>query len=101
MLGIGGFTPLDGFMTQADWKGVCDEMRLADGLFWPIPITLSTDRQAADAIQAGAEIALADPDDGSSPRDDEAHREVRDRQGARMQERCSRRPTPSTPAWRW
>ena len=65
MLGIGGFTPLDGFMTQADWKGACDEMRLADGLFWPIPITLSTNRQAAGALNAGAEIALADPDDGS------------------------------------
>ena len=39
MLGIGGFTPLDGFMGEADWRGVCDEMRTADGLFWPIPIT--------------------------------------------------------------
>jgi sulfate adenylyltransferase len=65
MLGIGGFSPLDGFMTQADWKGTCDEMRLADGLFWPIPITLSTHRQAAGSLKAGAEIALADPDDGS------------------------------------
>jgi sulfate adenylyltransferase len=65
MLGIGGFTPLDGFMTQADWKGTCDEMRLADGLFWPIPITLSTNRQAAGSLKAGAEIALADPDDDS------------------------------------
>jgi len=65
MLGIGGFTPLEGFMTQADWKGACDEMRLADGLFWPIPITLSTNRQAAGSLKTGAEIALADPDDGS------------------------------------
>ena len=65
MLGIGGFTPLDGFMTHADWKGTCDEMRLADGTFWPVPITLSTNRQAAAALQVGAEIALADPDDGS------------------------------------
>ena len=65
MLGIGGFTPLDGFMTQADWKGTCDEMQLADGLFWPIPITLSTNRQAAGSLKVGAEIALADPDDGS------------------------------------
>ena len=42
MLGIGGFTPLDGFMTHADWKSVCNDYRTADGLFWPIPITLST-----------------------------------------------------------
>ena len=37
MLGIGGFTPLDGFMTHADWQGVCDGMKMANGLFWPIP----------------------------------------------------------------
>jgi len=42
MLGIGGFTPLDGFMTHGDWERVCDGMELASGLFWPIPITLST-----------------------------------------------------------
>jgi sulfate adenylyltransferase len=65
MLGIGGFTPLDGFMTHADWRGTCDELRLADGTFWPIPITLSTNRQAADALEVGAEIALVDPDDDS------------------------------------
>jgi len=65
MLGIGGFTPLDGFMTHADWKGTCDELRLANGTFWPIPITLSTNRQAAAALQVGVEIALTDPDDGS------------------------------------
>jgi sulfate adenylyltransferase len=65
MLGIGGFTPLEGFMAHDDWKGVCDEMRLANGLFWPIPITLSTDNATADSIKIGAEIALADPDDGS------------------------------------
>src|SRR6185312_8958582 len=42
MLGIGGFTPLEGFMTEADWEGVCGSYRTAAGLFWPIPITLST-----------------------------------------------------------
>jgi sulfate adenylyltransferase len=62
MLGIGGFTPLEGFMARDDWKGVCDEMRLANGLFWPIPITLSTDN---DSVKVGGEVALTDPDDGS------------------------------------
>src|SRR2546422_1647958 len=62
MLGIGGFTPLEGFMTHDDWKGVCDEMRLANGLFWPIPITLSTDDES---VKPGGEVALTDPDDGS------------------------------------
>ena len=45
MLGIGGFTPLDGFMTKADWQGVCDGMKMASGLFWPIPVTLSHRRR--------------------------------------------------------
>lgn len=36
MLGIGGFTPLEGFMTHADWRGVCNNYRTASGLFWPI-----------------------------------------------------------------
>jgi sulfate adenylyltransferase len=64
MLGIGGFTPLAGFMTRADWEGVCDGYRMASGVFWPIPITLSTDEVVADGIKTGAEIALADPDTG-------------------------------------
>jgi len=63
MLGIGGFTPLEGFMGQADWQGVCDEMRTAAGLFWPIPITLSSDAATADAIVTESEVALVDPDD--------------------------------------
>jgi sulfate adenylyltransferase len=62
MLGIGGFTPLAGFMTRADWEGVCESYRTAAGLFWPIPITLSTDD---DSIKAGDEIALTDPQSGA------------------------------------
>ncbi len=65
MLGLGGFTPLEGFMTHADWQGVCDGMRTASGTFWPIPITLSTDAATAESIAVGAEVALLDPDDGS------------------------------------
>ena len=63
MLGIGGFTPLGGFMTRSDWKGVCNEMRTSDGVFWPIPITLSTDDTTADEIAVGEDVALIDPDD--------------------------------------
>jgi sulfate adenylyltransferase len=65
MLGIGGFTPLSGFMGHDDWRGVCNEMRTAEDLFWPIPITLSTDRATAERLPVGKDIALADPDDGS------------------------------------
>jgi sulfate adenylyltransferase len=64
MMGIGGFTPLDGFMTHADWEGVCDGCRTTSGVFWPIPITLSATRAWADAVAVGAEIALADPEGG-------------------------------------
>jgi sulfate adenylyltransferase len=65
MLGIGGFTPLAGFMGEADWRGVCDAMRMADGTFWPIPITLSTDAATAESLGEGSEVALVDPDDDS------------------------------------
>ncbi|MDO9466344.1 MAG: sulfate adenylyltransferase, partial [Thiobacillus sp.] len=61
MMGIGGFTPLDGFMTHADWEGVCDGYKMANGLFWPIPVTLSTDDEA---IKAGNDIALVDGESG-------------------------------------
>ncbi|MGB5991692.1 MAG: sulfate adenylyltransferase [Desulfobacterales bacterium] len=62
MMGIGGFSPLTGFMTKADWKGVCENYQLADGTFWPIPVTLSVDKAEADSINNGDEIALCDPD---------------------------------------
>jgi sulfate adenylyltransferase len=61
MMGIGGFTPLDGFMGKADWQGVCDKFLMADGGFWPIPITLSTDDEG---IKAGDKIALYDSETG-------------------------------------
>ena len=64
MMGIGGFTPLSGFMGHADWREVCDDMRLANGLFWPIPITLSADTVEAGSLVAGSEITLCDPEDG-------------------------------------
>ena len=55
MLGIGGFTPLDGFMNRADWQSVCDNMTLKNGLFWPIPITLSTNDKT---IKEDQEVAI-------------------------------------------
>ncbi len=62
MMGIGAFTPLDGFMGHDDWKGVCDDYRMPskNGLFWPIPITLSAARDLADSISIGEEVALWD-----------------------------------------
>ncbi|HBB41027.1 MAG TPA: sulfate adenylyltransferase, partial [Proteobacteria bacterium] len=64
MMGIGGFTPLEGFMTKGDWQGVCDRYQMANGLFWPIPITLSTTQGKADSIKLGEEIALVEEESG-------------------------------------
>jgi sulfate adenylyltransferase len=64
MLGIGGFTPLTGFMGKKDWKGVCSKYQMENGLFWPIPITLSTSKAVADSIKVGQEVALVDDESG-------------------------------------
>jgi len=58
MLGMGAFTPLTGFMTRADWQTVTRDMKLADGTFWPIPITLSASAGDADPIGVGQHVAL-------------------------------------------
>ena len=60
MMGIGGFTPLDGFMGQADWKGVCTDMKMTDGTFWPIPVTVSATDADAKGIKVGEEVTLVD-----------------------------------------
>ena len=60
MLGIGGFSPLTGFMPKADWKSVCENFTLADGTFWPVPVTLDVSKEDANAIKVGEEIALFD-----------------------------------------
>ncbi|MGH7821330.1 MAG: sulfate adenylyltransferase, partial [Candidatus Binatia bacterium] len=64
MLGIGAFTPLDGFMRKDDWQGVCDDYRTADGVFWPIPITLSVTKELADSLRDGEQVALLDEESG-------------------------------------
>jgi sulfate adenylyltransferase len=63
MLGIGGFTPLTGFMTQADWWGVCQNYTLSNGIFWAIPITLSATTADAAPLKVGDEVALINPED--------------------------------------
>jgi sulfate adenylyltransferase len=62
MLGTGGFSPLTGFMTKADWKSVCENFLLTDGTFWPIPVTLSASKEDAGAINVGDEITLQNAD---------------------------------------
>ncbi|MBC8269429.1 MAG: sulfate adenylyltransferase [Rhodospirillaceae bacterium] len=64
MFAMAAYTPLDGFMNEADWKGVCGSMKMTDGLFWPIPITLSAAQDLADSIGIGEEVALVDGESG-------------------------------------
>lgn len=56
----GGFSPLDGFLRKADYEGVVEKMRLADGTLWPMPITLDVSREFAEQAKPGARIALRD-----------------------------------------
>ncbi len=61
LLAIGGYSPLEGFMTQADYRSVVEGMHLADGIPWPMPITLAVDKDEALTIPSdGDEIALTD-----------------------------------------
>jgi sulfate adenylyltransferase len=62
MMGIGAFTPLGGFMGRDDWQGCCESFSLPSrqGLFWPIPITLSAAEELAASIATGEEVALWD-----------------------------------------
>ncbi len=56
----GGFNPLKGFMSEDDYNGVVDNMRLADGALWPMPITLDVSEDFAASIEPGQDIALRD-----------------------------------------
>lgn len=64
MLGMGAYTPLDGFMGHDDWRGACVDMRLSNGLFWPIPITLPVAQDVAEPIQVQEEVALIGSEGG-------------------------------------
>ena len=65
MLAMGAYTPLDGFMGHDDWRSSCVNMKLSNGVFWPIPITLPVAKGLADSIRAEEEIALADAESGA------------------------------------
>ncbi|HUO06652.1 MAG TPA: sulfate adenylyltransferase [Candidatus Binataceae bacterium] len=62
MLATGAFSPLTGFMGEADYKRSRDEMRLASGLPWSIPITLAVTEASAKALKTGSDVALATED---------------------------------------
>jgi sulfate adenylyltransferase len=60
MMAMGAFSPLEGFMRYDDYNGVVEHMHMADGMFWPIPITLSTSKEQAATLAIGSEVALVD-----------------------------------------
>lgn len=60
MLAIGGFSPLQGFMSYDDWQGVCSNMQTSSGYFWPIPITLATAEDNADKLTIDEHCQLVD-----------------------------------------
>jgi len=60
MLAIGGFSPLEGFMTRADYASVVRDMRLANGLPWSLPITLAVPSDVAASLRGKPRVALAD-----------------------------------------
>ncbi|MCY6493349.1 sulfate adenylyltransferase [Leptolyngbya sp. GGD] len=60
LIAIGGFSPLTGFMGKADYDRVVEEMHLANGLPWAIPVTLSVTEEVAAPLQEGSLVRLDD-----------------------------------------
>src|SRR5438270_6574369 len=58
MLAIGAYSPLSGFMNRRDYLGVVNDMHLANGLPWSIPITLSISSEQATSLKEGMRVAL-------------------------------------------
>ncbi|NOZ22964.1 MAG: bifunctional sulfate adenylyltransferase/adenylylsulfate kinase [Planctomycetes bacterium] len=58
----GGFSPLRGFMSQEDYEGVCQDMRLADGTLWPVPIVLDVPEETAKELEPDDMLALRNPE---------------------------------------
>ena len=60
----GGFSQLQGFLEQADYESVVENMRLANGQPWSIPVTLSVSEEVAASLKEGSLIRLDDPNGG-------------------------------------
>jgi sulfate adenylyltransferase len=62
MILTGGFSPLSGFLSRADYEGVCERMRLSSGALWPMPVVLDLPEELAQGLSRGASLALRDPE---------------------------------------
>src|SRR5690606_23312065 len=65
LIAVGGFSPLEGFMNEEDYRSVVERMRLKDGTVWSLPVTLSVDETEAESILPGDRIALVGEQDGT------------------------------------
>ena len=62
LLLTGGFSPLRGFLSRADYESVCHALRLADGTLWPIPVVLDVSEDLVRSLRRGGKLALRDPE---------------------------------------
>ena len=60
MFGMGAYSPLEGFMNEESWRKCCTDYKTDQGLFWPIPITVSVSEDTASSISIGETVALSD-----------------------------------------
>ena len=60
MFGMGAYSPLEGFMNEESWRKCCTDYTTDQGLFWPIPITVSVSKDTASSISIGETVALTD-----------------------------------------
>jgi len=60
MFGMGAYSPLKGFMNEESWRKCCTDYTTDQGLFWPIPITVSVSEDTASSISIGETVALTD-----------------------------------------
>ncbi len=58
MIATGAFSPLEGFLGESDYRSVRANMRLANGVAWTIPVTISVTDEQAQKLEEGEDVAL-------------------------------------------